>query len=100
MRVFVLIIFYYLSASILFATEASKYIEKTYSENHNNKRTRITVKREHIQQTFNFIGNDYMNAILYGYGDIKVTGCPKCRISYLCILDCNLIPIRGWIIPR
>ena len=100
MKAFVFILCFYLSILSVSATNASKFIEKIYAESHGNRKTHITVKREHTEQAFQFIGEKYINAITFGYGDIKISGCKKCRITYICFLNCNLEPFWGWIIPR
>jgi len=100
MRIFVFILCFYLSILSVSATNASKFIENTYAKSHGNRQTRITVKKEHTEQAFQCIGKESLNAIVFGYGDLKVQGCKKCRISYICLLNSECKPFWGWIIPR
>ena len=59
-------------SSSVFATEASKYLEKQYSDSHYGKNTHITVKKEHTEEYRQKIGEQVVPAITYGYGDLKV----------------------------
>ncbi len=80
-------------------TNASKYAESQYAETQGFSKVRINVKKEHIDEYQQKIGEQIIPAITYGYGDMKIKGCKKCRISYIVLLDCNSKPIWSYIMP-
>lgn len=95
MKVFLFFLCFYLSVLYCSATEASKYVSNLYGKN-----SHIVVKKEHTQELFQHVGNKDISAITYGWGDLKVKGCKKCSISYVCILNKERKPIWGYVIPR
>ena len=96
--IFVLFIFF-ITYSSAYSTEYSKYISDR-EEKCLGAKTTITVKREHIEEYEQCIGSEYIPAIVYGYGDIKTKGLRKKRISYICLLNKELKPVWGCVIPR
>lgn len=99
MKYIVLILLNLVYIQSVFATECSKYIEKTYEQTCNGT-AHITVKKEHIDNCYQYIGKHKISAIVFGYGDLKTKDCKKMRISYICLLDKNCKPLWGHIIPR
>lgn len=99
-RILVLLCILFFSVSYACATEASKYAAQKYSETTGSRNVRITVKKEHTEECTQKIGEADVFAITYGYGDMKVKGKRKARISYICLLDKNCDIIWSCIIPR
>ncbi len=100
MKRFLTVIIFILSILSCYATEYSEYAAKQYEEKCNVKNAKITVKKEHIEEYAQEIGNTFVPYIAYGYGDLKCKKCRKQRISYVCLLDCKLNPLWSHIIPR
>ena len=90
----------FLSANLSFSTEASDFISKMCSETCCSEKVKITVKKEHTEELNQTIDNEFIPKITYGYGDMKIKGCKKQRISYICLLNCSLKPFWGYVIPR
>ncbi len=127
MKNFILFFFliYSCMSAIAYTTEASKFAEEQYGLFNNNK-VHINSKKEHTVEYQQFIGDIFVPAITYGYGDMKIskkqkkqlnkekykgskyswTHClcnsaknKKCRITYTVLLDCNCKPIWSGIYP-
>ena len=81
------------------ATTASRYAESQYAEQQGFNKVRINVKNEHTDEYQQKIGTQIIPAITYGYGDMKIKGCKKSRISYIVLLDCHCEPIWSYIMP-
>ena len=77
-------------------TEESKFVEKQY-KSRCSKNVHIVVKKEHTQEYQQPIGSIMIPAITYGYGDMKINGCKKFRISYIVLLDCNCKAIWSYV---
>lgn len=99
-RAFFLTLCIIFSVLTSYATEASKYAAKQYSEENENKKVKITVKKEHTEEYHQKIGEWQIPAITYGYGDMKVKGKRKARISYICLRDAENNIVWSCIIPR
>ena len=97
-RFMLLICFLYVSLNVAVATEASKFVEAQYQKE-TCTQAHITVKKEHTVEYQQKIGEQIVPAITYGYGDMKVKGCRKCRISYICLLDKDCTPMWSFIVP-
>ena len=80
-------------------TDASKYLKDKYEELYN-KQVKIVVTKEHTEEYQQKIGEVFIPAITYGYGTMKVKGQKKSRVAYICLLDNDLKPIWGHVIPR
>ena len=83
-----------------YATEYSEYAAKQYGKIHNLEKLHITVKKEHVEEYAQEIGQTFIPYIAYGYGDLKAKRCKKARISYICLLDCDLYPLWSYVMPR
>ena len=81
------------------STNGSKFAELQYAEKQGFSKVHINVKKEHTDELQQKIGEQKIPAITYGYGDLKVKGCKKCRVAYIVLLDCNCNPIWSYIIP-
>ena len=81
------------------STEASNFAEKQYSAQIGNENVHIIVKKEHTMEYLMPVGTEKISAVTYGYGDMKVKGCTKCRITYICLLGENFKPVWSYIIP-
>jgi len=80
-------------------TSASKYAESQYADKQGFSKVRINVKKEHTDEYQQKIGEQIIPAITYGYGDMKIKGCKKTRITYIVLLNCNCEPIWSYIMP-
>ncbi|MBR1776743.1 hypothetical protein IJ750_06710 [bacterium] len=80
------------------ASEYSDFAAKQYGERCNKENVKITVKKEHVEQYAQEVGSNFIPYIAYGYGDLKAQKCRKQRISYICLLDCDLNPIWSYIV--
>lgn len=100
MKFFIFIIFFCFTISVSFGTEASDYISKQCSIFYKNKKVHITVKKEHTEDYNQTVGNEFIPKITFGYGDMKINGYKKQRISYICLLNRSLKPIWGYVMPR
>ena len=90
-------LFFLVSPVFAYSTEGTKFVEKQYREN-----CRCTVhinsKKEDTFIYEQMIGNQYVPAITYGYGDMKIKKTEgifkykKYRISYIVLLDKNCKP--------
>ena len=100
MKFFYLFFILFFSAGLSFSTEASDFISKMCSDTCQNKKIKITVKKEHTEEYNQTVGNEFIPKITYGYGDMKINGRNKQRISYICLLNRNLKPIWGYVVPR
>ena len=98
-RVICFLLVYSLMCQAVFATEASKFAAQKYAECINKKAV-ITVKKEHTEECFQKIGDQDIPFITYGYGDLKVKGKKKLRISYICLRDKDYNLFWSCIIPR
>ena len=81
------------------ATEYSDFAAKEYAQRCNKENVRITVKKEHIEEYAQEVGNTFIPYITYGYGDLKAKKCHKQRITYLCLLDKDCNPLWSHIFP-
>ena len=79
-------------------TTCSKYAEKQYVLENNVDNAHIVVKKEHTEEYPQVLKENVIKAITYGYGDMKIRGCKKFRISYICLLDENCKPFWSYII--
>ena len=100
MKFFYLFFILFVSANLSFSTEASAFISNMCSDTCQTKKVKITVKKEHTEEYNQIVGNEFIPKITYGYGDMKISGHKKQRISYICLLNCKLKPIWGYVIPR
>ena len=80
-------------------TSASKFAESQYADKQGFSKVRINVKKEHTDEFQQKIGEQDIHTITYGYGDIKIKGCKKCRVSYIVLFACNNKPIWSYIMP-
>lgn len=78
--------------TLVYATEYSKFAEKEYAKKINADKVHIVVKKEHVEKYSQEIGCEFVPFIAYGYGDLKVSGQKKQRITYICLLNKNLKP--------
>lgn len=62
---------------------ASRFAEQEYAKNNNCEKVKINIKKEYSVEYQQKIGE----TIVYGWGDIKVKGCKKKRITYVVLLD-------------
>ncbi len=70
-----------------YSGKASKFAAQEYAKKNNCKKVCINMKREYcLEQRLN-ICNLKVQKIIYGWGDIKVKGCKKKRITYVVLLD-------------
>lgn len=97
-RLFLLLIIFLTSSSV-FATECTDYLV-SLCQKENAKKVKIVSKKEHIAEYKQEIGDQFIPYIAYGYGHMKIKGCRKTTISYLCLLDDKCKPIWGYVIPR
>lgn len=81
------------------ATEYSEFAAKEYAQRCNKENVRITVKKEHVEKYAQEVGEEFIPYIAYGYGDMRARKCRKQRVSYICLLDCDLNPLWSYIIP-
>ena len=95
----ILIIVFLTSLQLVYATEASKYASNQYSENIG-KNVKLSVKKEHTQECYQKIGNFEILSITYGYGNLKVKGQRRLRVSYICLRDKDCQIVWSCIIPR
>lgn len=98
-KLFLFLMLFFIS-STAYGTEYSEYAAKQYSEKCNIQKVKITVKKEHVEEYAQEIGQTFVPYIVYGYGDLKGKKCRKQRISYVCLLDEKLNPMWSYVIPR
>ena len=83
----------------VYATEASDFVQKQSSDLNGGKKVHITVKKEHTEEYQQPIGDTMVPAITYGYGDLKLKGERKTRITYICLLNEKCEPFWCFIFP-
>lgn len=81
------------------STEASEFVAEQYAAASGNEQVHIVVKKEHTMEYQQPVGGEMIPAITYGYGDMKVKGCRKLKITYLCLLNKDFKPLWSYIIP-
>ena len=82
------------------STKASIYAETQFANQNSAKRVHIIVKKEFTLDSSQCIGKQTISAITYGYGDLKIKGCKKHKITYICLLNNKYNPILSYIIPN
>ena len=92
MKQFFLLFILLILISPVWATNCSKYTEKTFAEENNKEKVHITVKKEIITQYAQDFGDSFIPYIAYGYGDLKAKKMKKSRITYICLLDNDQLP--------
>ena len=98
-KCFALVFCWFFIADTFASTVASRFAEEEYACKNSLEKVHIIVKKEHTTDYNQIICNDNIQAITYGYGDLKVKGRKKIRISYICLLDVNRKPFWSYIIP-
>ena len=81
------------------ATEYSKFAAEQYAQENNKENVKITVKKEHVEEYAQEVGDTFVPYIAYGYGDLKAAKCRKQRITYICLLDNERNPLWSHIFP-
>ena len=92
-RCFLLFMFFSMLISPVWATNCSKYAANTYAEENNKEKVRITVKKEVITPYAQEFGSHFIPYIAYGYGDMRAKKMKKSRITYICLLDNDQLPM-------
>ena len=87
------------AGNALASTPCSKFLEDKYSKEYPNF-VKLVSKKEHVDICEQEIGSQYIYAIGYGVGYMKVRGQRRMNISYICILDENNQPLWGQVMPR
>ena len=97
-RVLFAIIFFWCSCVFGYPTNASRFAEQEYAKSHKCQKVCINVKKEYTQIYGQKFGEQTIPAITYGYGDMTIRGCKKCRITYIVLLDCDCKPVWSAIV--
>ena len=66
-----------------YSSTASKFAEHEYAKMQNCKKVHINMKKEYSAE----YQQKNCTKIVYGYGDIKIKGCKKRRITYVVLFD-------------
>ena len=66
-----------------YSSNASKFAEMEYIKTNNCKKLQINMKKEYSTESQQKTGE----TIVYGWGDIKIKGCKKKRITYVVLYD-------------
>lgn len=98
-KIFILSCILLCSTSGVQATNCTKYLSATLSENHN-KTIKITSRAEQTDKIENYIGNQFISSVVYG--DAKVKGISKRaqKVKYTCLMENDSIAVWGYLFPR
>jgi hypothetical protein len=66
-----------------YSSAASKFAEQEYAKKNNCEKVKINMKKEYSTE----YQQDTGKIIIYGWGDIKIKGCKKKKITYVVLLD-------------
>ncbi len=82
--IILLIILLIFSPSVFaYSSKASKFAEAEYAKTNNREKVYINMKKECRAEYQQKNGQ----TIVFGYGDIKIKGCKKRRITYVVLYD-------------
>lgn len=97
--IFILALIIVTAGNAFASTSCEKFLQDKYSKEYPNF-VKLVSKKEHVDICEQEIGSQYIYAIGYGVGYMKVRGQRRMNISYICILDENNQPLWGQIMPR
>ncbi len=85
MKVLFLVLFFCFTILPIYSysSEASKFAEREYAKKNNCEKVKINMKKEYSTE----YQQDTGKIIIYGWGDIKIKGCKKKKITYVVLLD-------------
>ena len=97
--VLILSLILFISPAVV-ATSCSEYAAKCHGELCGIIKPHITVKIEHTEKYEQVSGKMFIPYITYGYGDLKGKKYKKKRISYVCLINSDYMPLWSSVIPR
>ena len=98
-KIFVLFLFLFFIGDTWASTIVSRFAEQEYASENSLEKVHIVVKKEHTLDYWQKSERDTVQAIAFGYGDLKIKRFKKIRITYICLLDKDYKPFRSYIIP-
>jgi len=75
-----------------YSTPASKFAESEYAKTNNCQKVRINMKKEYCNDYNLKTDKRMIIKVVYGWGDMKIKGCKKHRVTYVVLFDAECKP--------
>ena len=90
--VFVIIFFFLVAPVSAYSSPASKFAESEYAKVNNCRKVHINMKKEYCDDYSLKTGERSITRVVYGWGDMKIKGCKKRKVTYCVLYDADNKP--------